>query len=36
MRMRHIVMWSVRLYNMFSHFFINGTIFEKKVLLKVK
>jgi len=26
MRMRHIVMWPARLYNIFPHYLINGTI----------
>jgi len=30
MRMRHIVMCLVRLHNIFPHYLINGTIFEKK------
>jgi hypothetical protein len=30
MRLRHIVMWSARLYNIFSHYLINPTILEKK------
>ena len=29
MRMRHVVMWSVRLYDIFSHYLVNGTIFGK-------
>jgi Fe-S-cluster formation regulator IscX/YfhJ len=35
MRMRHIVMWTVRHYNIFPLYFINGTILGKK-LLKTK
>jgi len=36
MRMRHI-MWPARLYNIFAHFLINDTIFErKKELLNIK
>ena len=27
MRMRHIVMWPAPLYNIFRHYFTNGTIF---------
>ena len=29
MRMRHIVLWPFRLYNIFPHYLTNGTIFEK-------
>jgi len=28
--MRHIVLWPARLSNIFSHYLINGTNFEKK------
>ena len=32
MHMRHIVMWPVRLYNIYQHYSINGTnFFFKKV-----
>jgi hypothetical protein len=31
MCMRHIVTWSAPLYNIFPHYFINGTIFEKHI-----
>jgi len=30
MRMRHIVMWPVRLYSTIQHYLINGTFSEKK------
>jgi hypothetical protein len=33
MRVRHIVMWPVRLCNIYPHYLINGTIFFKKKLL---
>ena len=37
MRMRHIIMWPARLYNIFPRYLINGMILEKKKkLLKVK
>ena len=35
MRMRHIVMWSVRLYNIFPHYLTNGKL-QKKMLLNLK
>ena len=31
MRMRHMVMWFVRQYNIFPHYLIKGTIFGEKV-----
>jgi hypothetical protein len=36
MRMRHIVIWSARLYRIFPNFLINGTILEKKKFLNTK
>jgi len=36
MRMHHTDMWPARLYNIFPHFLINGTIFGKKMLLSIK
>jgi hypothetical protein len=36
MRMRHSHLCPVRLHNIFAHYLINGTIFEKKKLLKAK
>jgi hypothetical protein len=30
MRLRHIVMWAVSLYNIFPHYLITGTTFEEK------
>ena len=36
MRMRHIVMWPVLLYNIFPHYLIKGKIFEKKRSLNIK
>ena len=36
MRMPHIVMWPVRLYNIFPHYLINGTISEKKKVIEHK
>jgi len=36
MRMLCIFNWSVRPYNIFEHYLINGTIFEKKNLLNIK
>jgi hypothetical protein len=32
----HIVMWSVWFYHTFQHYFINGTIFRRKILLNIK
>jgi len=31
MHMRRIVMWLIRLYDIFPHYLTNGTIFEKKL-----
>ena len=30
------IMWPVRLYHILPHFFINDTIFKKKMLLNIK
>jgi len=30
--MRHIVIWPARLYSIFPHYFLNGTVFEKVVI----
>jgi hypothetical protein len=32
----YCIMWPARLYNIFPHYFINGTIFKKKKLLHIK
>jgi hypothetical protein len=32
MRMRHIVIWPARLYNIFLHYLIIGTILKNKVV----
>ena len=36
MRMRHSHLWPVRIYNIFPHYLINGTILEKKKSYRIQ